>query len=192
MSADAGQIDQMIVNLAVNARDAMPSGGHLTIDTANVMLDHAFVADHPGATVGPHVMIAVTDTGTGMDEVVKARLFEPFYTTKGPGKGTGLGLAMVFGIVKQSGGSIWVDSQPGVGSTFTVYLPATDEPLASTRKRPQPAVASTGTETILVVEDQDEVRRLVREVLRSKWIHRHGGVGPARSAQPSGQPTCAD
>jgi PAS domain S-box-containing protein len=162
--ADAGQIDQMIVNLAVNARDAMPSGGHLAIDTANVMLDQAFVADHPGATVGPHVMIAVTDTGTGMDEVVKARLFEPFYTTKGPSKGTGLGLAMVFGIVKQTGGSIWVDSQQGVGSTFTVYLPATDQPLFH-EDSPQPATASTGSETILVVEDQDEVRRLVREVL---------------------------
>jgi nitrogen-specific signal transduction histidine kinase/CheY-like chemotaxis protein len=164
VSADDGQIDQMIVNLAVNARDAMPSGGHLSIDTANVMLDHAFVAEHPGATVGPHVMIAVTDTGIGMDDVVKARLFEPFYTTKGPGKGTGLGLAMVFGIVKQSGGSIWVDSQLGVGSTFTVYLPATDEPL-SHEESPRPATPSLGTETILVVEDQDEVRRLVREVL---------------------------
>jgi PAS domain S-box-containing protein len=164
VSADAGQIDQMIMNLAINARDAMPSGGHLSINTANVMLDQAFVTKHPGATVGPHVMIAVTDTGTGMDDVVKARLFEPFYTTKGPGKGTGLGLAMVFGIVKQTGGSIWVDSQKGVGSTFTVYLPATDEPL-SHQEQPQRSVASTGTETVLVVEDQDEVRRLVREVL---------------------------
>jgi CheY-like chemotaxis protein len=164
VSADAGQIDQVIVNLAVNARDAMPCGGRLAIDTANVMLDQAFVADHPGATVGPHVMIAVTDTGIGMDEVVKARLFEPFYTTKGPGKGTGLGLAMVFGIVKQTGGSIWVESQRGVGSTFTVYLPATAEPL-SHAEGAQPAVASTGTEIILVVEDQDDVRRLVREVL---------------------------
>lgn len=164
VSADAAQIDQMIVNLALNARDAMPSGGHLAIDTANVMLDQAFVADHPGAAVGPHVMIAVTDTGTGMDEVVKARLFEPFYTTKGPGKGTGLGLAMVFGIVKQTGGSIWVESQLGVGSTFTVYLPATDKPLPHEESH-QSALASRGTETILVVEDQDEVRRLIRDVL---------------------------
>jgi len=164
VSADAGQIDQMIVNLAVNARDAMPSGGHLTIATANVMLDQAFVVDHPGAAVGPHVMIAVTDTGTGMNEVVKARMFEPFYTTKGPGKGTGLGLAMVFGIVKQTGGSIWVDSQLGVGSTFTVYLPATDEPVFHEDSH-RFGVASTGTETILVVEDQEQVRCLVREVL---------------------------
>ncbi len=165
--ADAAQIDQIIVNLAVNARDAMPSGGRLAIDTANVLLDQAFVADHPGAAVGPHVMIAVTDTGTGMDEVVMARLFEPFYTTKGPGKGTGLGLAMVFGIVKQSGGSIWVESQLGVGSTFTVYLPTVDGPLPSEESRPA-AVSSTGTETILLVEDQDEVRRLIRDVLRRR------------------------
>ncbi|MEO7272100.1 MAG: ATP-binding protein, partial [Vicinamibacterales bacterium] len=164
VSADPAQIDQVIVNLAVNARDAMPSGGHLTITTANVMLDQAFVAEHPGAAVGPHIMIAVTDTGTGMDEVVKARLFEPFYTTKGLGKGTGLGLAMVFGIVKQTGGSIWVESRPGVGSTFTVYLPATAEPFLHEKHHPSPVV-STGSETILVVEDQDEVRRLIRDVL---------------------------
>jgi CheY-like chemotaxis protein len=113
-------------------------------------------------------MIAVTDTGIGMDEVVKARLFEPFYTTKAVGKGTGLGLATVFGIVKQTGGSIWVDSQPGAGSTFTIYLPATDEPLAP-EGSVEPALASNGTETILVVEDQSEVRHLVRAVLK-----RHG------------------
>jgi PAS domain S-box-containing protein len=166
--ADAGQIDQMIMNLALNGRDAMPSGGSLAITTANVILDAAFVAEHPGATVGPHVMIAVTDTGTGIDAVVKARLFEPFYTTKGPGKGTGLGLAMVFGIVKQSGGSIWVESQIGAGSTFTVYLPATDQPRPD-EECPHKAVVSAGTETILVVEDQDEVRRLVCKVL-----HRSG------------------
>jgi CheY-like chemotaxis protein len=158
----------MIMNLALNGRDAMPSGGSLAITTANVILDAAFVAEHPGATVGPHVMIAVTDTGTGIDAVVKARLFEPFYTTKGPGKGTGLGLAMVFGIVKQSGGSIWVESQIGAGSTFTVYLPATDQPCPD-EECPHKAVVSAGTETILVVEDQDEVRRLVCKVL-----HRSG------------------
>ena len=168
VSADPGQIDQMIVNLAVNARDAMPTGGHLTIATANVMLDQSFVAGHPDAAIGPHVMIAVTDTGIGMDEVVKARLFEPFYTTKAVGKGTGLGLATVFGIVKQTGGSIWVDSQPGAGSTFNIYLPATDERLAR-EDSVEPALASNGTETILVVEDQSEVRHLVRAVLS-----RHG------------------
>jgi len=162
--ADAGQVDQMIVNVAVNARDAMPSGGQLSIKTSNAMLDDAFVADHPGSTVGPHVMMAFTDTGTGMDEDVRRQIFEPFYSTKGPGKGTGLGLAMVFGIMKQTGGSIWVDSQPGVGSTFSMYFPATDEPLAEER-RPDAPVGSVGSETILVVDDQDAVRRLVLEVL---------------------------
>jgi PAS domain S-box-containing protein len=165
VSADPGQIEQVLMNLVANARDAMPRGGALTIETANVVLDEHYTGRHIAAKPGPYVMLAVSDTGSGMDENTKNRLFEPFFTTKAPGKGTGLGLSTVFGIVKQSGGSVDVYSEAGGGSSVKVYLPridqrATMEPEA--RRRP----SAKGSETILLVEDDEMVRSLVRETLQ--------------------------
>jgi two-component system, cell cycle sensor histidine kinase and response regulator CckA len=162
--ADAGQIEQIIMNLALNARDAMPQGGRLTIETANVELSADWVARHPDAVEGPHVKLAITDTGIGMDPTVQAHLFEPFFTTKERGQGTGLGLATVYGIVKQSGGSIFVDSEPGRGSLFCIFLPRTEQRAESPTTSPLvPQVL--GTETVLLVEDQGEVRRVTRNTL---------------------------
>jgi PAS domain S-box-containing protein len=167
--ADQGQIEQVIVNLAVNARDAMPAGGRLMIESSNVDLDHRFIARHAGARPGPHVLLSVRDTGCGMDAAVRARLFEPFYTTKGLGRGTGLGLSTVYGIVKQSGGCIFVDSEPGQGTTFRIYLPLVPAP-ALPREDPRPPAmeCAPGSETVLVVEDEDAVRRLVCVTLRER------------------------
>ena len=165
VSADPGQIEQVIMNIAVNARDAMPRGGRLTIETANVELDERFAAQHPGGSAGAHVMIAVSDTGTGMDEATQKRVFEPFFTTKGIGKGTGLGLATVYGIVKQSHGSIWVYSEPGQGATFKIYLPVTTAAPAEPATMDVEPVSLAGTETVLLVEDQTETRSVIRETL---------------------------
>lgn len=163
---DPGQFEQILVNLAVNARDAMPDGGKLTVETATVNLDDDYHAAHPYVRPGPHVMLAVSDTGCGMSEEVKAHLFEPFYTTKPKGKGTGLGLATIYGIVKQSDGTIEVYSEPGKGTTFKIYLPATEEPPEQLEvKRPAPSTMPKGEETILLVEDEGMVRELATRVL---------------------------
>jgi nitrogen-specific signal transduction histidine kinase/CheY-like chemotaxis protein len=166
--ADFGQLQQVIMNLAVNSRDAMPDGGPVLIKTSNVNVDEAYVMDHPGVRQGPHVLLAVTDSGTGMTPEVQARLFEPFFTTKPQGAGTGLGLAIVYGIVKQNGGSIWVHSERGRGTTFAVYLPRIDAVVVKLPLELDPTPASLrGTETILVVEDQDQLRKMAVRVLRS-------------------------
>jgi PAS domain S-box-containing protein len=168
VSADPGQIEQVIINLAINARDAMADGGLLTIETATVEFDAEYAARHPGATTGEHVMIAVSDTGVGMDEATQRRLFEPFFTTKPVGRGTGLGLATVYGIVKQSQGSIWVYSEPGRGTTFKVYFPSVGDAVSPVTPGPPEVPVLAGTETLLVVEDQDDVRRLIERTLRGQ------------------------
>jgi two-component system cell cycle sensor histidine kinase/response regulator CckA len=163
--ADPGQVEQVLLNLAVNARDAMPTGGRLTIETRNVELDDEYARANHGARPGPHVLLAVSDTGCGMTDEVKARIFEPFFTTKGPGKGTGLGLATVYGIVTQSGGHVEVDSEAGLGTTFKVYLPRGEGPVAGSGPGAGAPAQPRGAETVLMVEDDPGVRALNRRIL---------------------------
>ncbi len=166
IKADPGQFEQVIMNLAVNARDAMTQGGNLKIESKNMTLDKNFKKNFPEAEVGSYIQLKIGDTGLGMDKETQAHIFEPFFTTKDKGKGTGLGLATVYGIIKQSGGYIYVDSELNQGTTFNIYFPRVDEPLDSEEKPKLHDIQLTGTETILVVEDQDEVRHLIQETLK--------------------------
>jgi two-component system cell cycle sensor histidine kinase/response regulator CckA len=165
--ADASQMEQVIMNLAVNARDAMPNGGRLSIETSNAELDSAYSAVHPVVRQGSYVLLAVSDTGTGMDAETQSHIFEPFFTTKEQGKGTGLGLATVYGVVKQSGGFIWVYSEVGKGTSFKIYLPRVDQPVEKSGSTQSSSEAPRGTGTILLAEDEQDVREVAREFLES-------------------------
>jgi two-component system cell cycle sensor histidine kinase/response regulator CckA len=186
VTADRAQLERVILNLAANARDAMPHGGRLTIETAAVELDDDYVASRGDGTAGPNVLLAVSDTGVGMSEDVQRHLFEPFFTTKEPGAGTGLGLATVFGVVKQSGGTIYVYSEEGRGTTFKIYLPAAPgEVEVDSGAGDLPA--ERGTETIVLVEDDESVRNLVRVMLESKGYHVLAAAGSEEAER-----LCAD
>jgi two-component system cell cycle sensor histidine kinase/response regulator CckA len=163
---DPSQVEQLIVNLAVNARDAMPEGGRLTVETANVTLDADDARQHVSVVPGDYVLLSVRDTGCGMTDEVKTRIFEPYFTTKEPGKGTGLGLATCYGIVKQNNGHIWFHSDPGEGTSFEVYFPCIGEPAAQEPRRDQQACAAHGAQTVLLAEDEPTVRSFAARVLR--------------------------
>ena len=168
VKADQGQIEQVVMNLAVNARDAMPSGGRLTIGTADVVMDEMYARQHPGAKPGKYVILSVADSGVGMNSETLLHIFEPFFTTKEVGKGTGLGLATVYGIMKQSGGYIWVDSELGKGSCFQIFLPRVEETVTHVAEQTSPSPNSQGSETILVAEDAEPLRKLARTFLEER------------------------
>jgi CheY-like chemotaxis protein len=168
VNADRGQIQQIIMNLAVNARDAMPDGGRLTIEIANADFDEEYVRRHPLAKAGQYVMLAMSDTGIGMDADTQARIFEPFFTTKAKSKGTGLGLSTVYGIVKQSNGFIWVYSEPGKGTTFKIYLPRAEGEITPTATETALEQEFRGSETVLVAEDEVAVRALAGRILQDR------------------------
>jgi CheY-like chemotaxis protein len=164
---DTGQLAQILMNLAVNARDAMPDGGKLTVETSNIFIDPQYASSHVGLLPGAYVMLSMSDTGTGIPQDIQERIFEPFFTTKGVGKGTGLGLATVYGIVRQSGGGIFVYSEEGHGSTFKIYIPrVADEAVQETLASP-PQRLAVGSETILLAEDEELVRSLSRKILEA-------------------------
>jgi hypothetical protein len=166
--ADSGQLEQVLMNLVVNSKDAMPEGGRITIATENVTLDDSYRRKHTFIQPGPYVMLSVSDTGVGMSKETQAQIFEPFFTTKEKGKGTGLGLSTVYGIVKQSGGYVFVQSELGRGSTFRIYLPRVDDPAETYSPTKTAQEAINGTETVLLVEDEESVRQLVKETLQAR------------------------
>jgi two-component system cell cycle sensor histidine kinase/response regulator CckA len=188
--ADAGQLEQVLMNLVVNAKDAMPKGGKLTICTENIVLDETHRREQTFIRPGNYVMLSVSDTGMGMDKETQSRIFEPFFTTKEKGKGTGLGLSTVYGIVKQTGGYVMVQSEEGRGTTFQIYLTRVEE-AAEIHTAPVARAAAGGTETVLLVEDEESVRQLVRETLISKGYQvieaEHGEAGLKAAAKHEGR-----